>query len=135
MTEKATVLTHNGDKVLLGCSTESAACKSCAGSPFCNVHDRTYEAILEPGVSVCEGEVVRVYLPPGRTIFAGFMVLIVPLLLFLLFFLSASRIFPEAGEGKKALLGILGLAAGFGISFLFSRVSKKKNMPRVIGKA
>lgn len=135
MTEKATVITSDGVTALLGCSIDSQTCKSCAGSPFCNVRERTYEAVIDPGVSVSEGDPVRVYLPPGKTILAGFMVLILPLILFLLFFTAAGRFFGVAGEGLKALFGVFGLGLGFLISFLFSRVTRKKNMPRIIGKA
>jgi len=135
MTETATVLTNNGNTVLLGCGIESDTCKSCAGNAFCNIKERTYEAILDKGVSVEEGDVVQVFLPPGRTILAGFMILILPLLFFLLFFLLARNVFLVPGEGKQALFGILGLGLGFVSGFGFGRINRKKNMPRVIGKA
>ncbi len=134
MTETAKILAINGDTAVLGCGMGSAACASCAGSPFCNVRERTYEAVIDTGVSVTEGDIVRVFLPPGRTILSGFMVLIFPLILFLLFFFFSGPIAGIQGEGGKALCGIVGLILGFGISFLFGRVNTRKNMPRVIEK-
>jgi len=135
MTETAKILAINGDTAILGCGMESAACASCAGSPFCNIRERTYEAVIDTGVRVTEGDIVRVFLPPGRTILSGFMVLIFPLILFLLFFFLSGPILGMQGEGVRALCGIVGLILGFGISFLTGRINKRKNMPRIIEKA
>ena len=134
MTETATVLKNNGSTVLLGCGIDSETCKSCAGSAFCNVRERTYEAVLDAGITVQPGDTVRVYLPPGKTILAGFMVLIVPLILFLLFYFAAERFLAVEGEGQKALAGVCGLFLGFLMSYLLNRRKHTKNMPRIIGK-
>ncbi|MBN2050150.1 MAG: SoxR reducing system RseC family protein [Spirochaetales bacterium] len=135
MTETAKIITIDGDTALVGCDAASDACHSCAGSPFCNLKERTYEALVNPGINVTSGDRVRVYLPPGKTIISGFMVLILPLLLFLLFYFLSGRLLGLKDEGLRALCGVFGLFLGFGGSFFFARKNRKKHMPLIVGKA
>ncbi len=127
MTEVSTVLSASEDQAELSCTAEG--CASCAGNSFCNIKARTYTALNPRGISIVPGDVVEVNLPPGKTILSGFMVLLFPLILFFVGFGAVGLVHEGAGEGMKALGGFLGLAAGFGISYLFGRAVKRKYMP------
>jgi len=129
MIEQATVSEVRGQTVVLGCKRRGS-CKSC-GSAFCKTDTRSFEARNTRGYDLTPGDVVDVYLEPGKTIGAGFLVLIVPLLLFIAAFLVAGRIAPAASEGVKALFGLGGLAAGFGLSWLYSRSRGVEGLPEI----
>ena len=129
MTEISTVVSLQNNQAVLSCT--ASACESCAGNSFCNIKAHTYTATIPGNLDIKPGDRVEVYLPPGRTIFSGFMVLIFPLLLFLVGFLVTGRLVEDAGEGIQALGGFAGLAAGFAIGYLFGRIKKRKYMPSV----
>ncbi len=131
MTEKGTIKSIDNDKIVIGCG-DSGACKSCGSSGFCSVKERTYEAVNNRDLDLSEGDVVTVFLPPGQTVFAAFLVMIVPLLLFVLGFILSGRIFSGAGEGLKVLCGLAGLCLGFLTSFLYSRRASRARFPQVV---
>ncbi len=132
MRETGTIAKIEGDIVTLK-FRHSESCESC-GSSFCATKDRVFEAKNSRALPLSEGETVAVYIPTGKTIGASFMLLIFPLLLFVLFFLGAGNVFPESGEGPRALAGLAGLAVGFGTSILLRTFRKTNDMPEVIEK-
>ena len=133
MTETGKIKSIHEDIVVIGCG-DVAACKSCGGSAFCSVKERTFEALNRQNIELKIGDQVSVLLPPGQTIFAAFLVMILPLLLFVFFFVAAGRLFPGLHEGVKVLAGLLGLGGGFLTSFLYSRATRKTRVPEVLSK-
>lgn len=133
MTERAKVLEVHGPQVELGfCDNE--ACKSCAGS-ICKVEDKRYTAINETGVSLEEGDLVDVFIEPGKTLLASFMLLIFPLLLFFLCYLLGEVLLGISSEGGRVLLGLGGLALGFGINLYLGKARKgRETLPKIIRK-
>lgn len=129
MKEKTTVVEIHDDEVVLGCITTS--CESCAGNSFCNIQGKTFTATNPKGLDLHVGDLVEVNLPPGKTVFSGFMILMVPLLLFLSGLLGIRAFLPEASEGLQALGGFIGLVAGFLIAYIFGRIAKKTYTPTV----
>ena len=127
MTEISTVISHTKHQAVLSCT--SAGCSSCAGNSFCNVKAHTYTALIPQKLELEPGDEVEVFLPPGKTIFSGFLVLIFPLILFIAGFLLTGALVEGAGEGLQALGGFIGLTAGFGLGFLFGRLKKSQYMP------
>lgn len=119
--------------VTVGCTT-AQGCGSCSSKSFCTVNEREYTAVNKRGVELVPGDMVELWLPPGKTVFAGFVVMIVPLILFLLFFMLAGRLIPGAGEGVQAIGGLLGLAVGFGVAMVYKKVTGIWNMPEIIGR-
>ena len=75
---------------------------------------------------------MEIYLPPGKTIFAGFMVMIMPLILFGLLFYITGKIAPESGEGIRVLAGVAGLGLGFLASWVYSKLTNNRNLPEII---
>ena len=130
MIEQARVNEVKGGIAVLGCKS-SGSCKSCGGA-LCSTSERVFEATNDCGLEIGPGDLVDVYLSPGKTIAAGFMVLIVPLLLFIAAFLVVDRLSPGASEGTKALYGLIGFGAGFTLSWLYSRTRRKNSLPKIL---
>ena len=131
--ETAKVKSLHDDRAVLVCG-DTESCKSCGGKAFCSVKERTYEAVIDPGLDINIGDTVQVHLPGGQTVFSAFLVMIVPLLLFMLGFWIAGRFFGVESEGLRALIGLICLGGGFLISFLYSRSrgGGDKGMPRIV---
>ncbi len=130
MTELVKIKEIEGSRVLCTCTT--SACKSCSGSGFCNIKIREIEVRNPKGLEIHPGNTIEIYLPPGKTIFAGFMVMIFPLILFGLFFMITGKIFPGTGEGIRVLAGVAGIAVGFLTSWGYSRITNSRNIPEII---
>ena len=129
MEETGVISRIEDDVVTVGCATES--CQSCSSS-FCSSERRIFEAANPEGLELRIGDVVDIYMSPGKTVAAGFMVLIVPLILFALAYFISGRLVENIGEGMQALSGLVGLASGFGISFLYGRRRRTGDLPRVL---
>jgi len=130
MTETAIVRSIENNVIKLGCG-HNEGCSSCSSS-FCSADTHLFEAANPKGLDLERGDVVEIYLPPGKTVAAGFLVLIVPLLLFAATYLITGRVMNEPGEGIQALFGILGLSVGFLLSFTYSKRRKAANMPVIV---
>ncbi len=130
MTELGKITNINGEEITLSCSSLSGGCKNCSGNSFCSANGKIFSALNEKQFDLKSGDTVEIYLPPGRTVFAGFMVLIFPLISFIVFYGLSTAIF-GSNEGLGVISGVLGLAVGFAITFYYNKVSKRKNTPRI----
>ena len=127
MTETTKVLEVSSDEVVVGCITSS--CENCSGNSFCNVKEKTFTAANPKNLDIHKGDTVDVYLPPGKTIISGFMILMLPLALFLGGLIGTRWLVPDSGEGFQALGGFIGMAVGFLIGYLFGQAKKHKYQP------
>jgi positive regulator of sigma E activity len=121
------------DKIVtIKCGTNStcAACKS----PICSKKDRIFEVRNTQGFDLAEGDEVEFLLPSGRTVFESFLVLILPLLLFIVFYYIGKGIFGADSEGKNILCGVLGIANGFLIALFYKRLRGSKDIPIITRK-
>ena len=132
MTAKAIVQTINNDTVMLRCPT-GEACGACAGHSICKVKEREFPALNPNGFELSPGDCVDYEIPQGKTIFASFLLLVLPLLLFIGFYLLTGLIFKGAGEGPKALSGGFGLVLGFVISFIYGKL--RPSLPIISSKS
>lgn len=130
MVETAIVTKIDGDIVTMGCGPNEG-CSSCSSS-FCSADKRSFEASNPDRLDLSEGDTVDVYLAPGKTVAAGFLVLIVPLLLFAAGYLLAGRMIQDATEGIRAIFGLVGIALGFTMSFSYSKKRKTASMPVIV---
>jgi sigma-E factor negative regulatory protein RseC len=130
MKDQAVVQRVEGENITLICGA-GEGCRSCQANSLCAAKTREVSAVNPHGVGVARGDTVEFYIHPGKTIFAGFVVLILPLLTFILGFILAGNLFPLSGEGFRALVGLAGLAGGFGVSLVYNRLTKKTNVPIV----
>jgi positive regulator of sigma E activity len=130
MKETATVLEIRKSSVLLQFH-EQEECHSCK-SPFCKGNDKKFTAGNPEHLALQPGDIVSVYLNPGQTLSATFLVLIVPLLLFILFFFAAGRLLGIESELGRIGSGFAGIAVGFFISYLVSRRKASRSMPKIL---
>jgi positive regulator of sigma E activity len=117
------------DKNCVEVTCPTTACKSCSGNMFCNVKGKTFKAKVDDNFEEINiGDSLKIYLPPGRTISTSFITLMVPLLMFPIFFL----LLPSSSEGYKFLAGIVGIIIGFIAVGTYFYFSKSKYYPKVI---
>lgn len=130
MTETATVKSVGTDTVSVVCKT-AESCKGCSGL-FCSADAHEIRTANPSALTVTPGDVVVIDIPPGRTVFQGFIVLILPLILFIVSFFIGGKVYPSASEAVKVLFGLFGLAAGFGFSFLYGKFRKDQSRPVIL---
>ena len=130
MTQRGTVREVNGDRIVVGCG-RSGGCKNCS-STFCDAEDESVFEVANPdSFNVHTGDSVELYLAPGKTILAGFMVLVLPLMLFAALYLVVSRL--SQSDALRAVCGLVGLAAGFCVNFLLKGSKITGSMPVIRG--
>ncbi len=129
MIERATVqqVSSNEVKVELGSLAACGGCTACGA--FVQSSPQILRAGNPRGISLRPGDVVEVGFAPGKAVRAGFMVLILPLLLFLAAFAAAGALGVQ-GDPLKVLAGVGGLAIGFGIAWLRGRSGG--NLPEIV---
>ena len=132
MTEQARVIEINGSQALLG--SIKAICGTCQIRSRCGISEHTYTARNDEGLELHPGDIVEVFLPPGKTIIAAFNIMILPLLLFLAFFLFASRVLGISSEGVNVLIGLLGLGLGLGGNLIYGKLRSEKSLPQITAK-
>ncbi|MBA7561226.1 hypothetical protein ES708_02862 [subsurface metagenome] len=130
MIEKVIVDRVDGKLITVRC-VDSEKCRSCGGECAGDKHGRVFQALNSRSLSLKKGDLVEVYLDAGRALWSGFMVLILPVLLFFPFYFAAAHLLQGAGEAAKALSGITGIALGFGVNFIRKRFIKDKDMPEI----
>jgi positive regulator of sigma E activity len=78
-------------------------------------------------LSIETGQYVEVFVPPVRAIKSGFLVLILPLILFVVGYLVSASLETEA---LRVLSGLGGLVVGFVLVFIFGR-SHQADLPMI----
>ena len=96
--------------------------------------DRIFEVRNVNNFELAEGDEVEFLLPSGRTVFESFLVLILPLLLFIVFYYIGKGIFGAESEGKNILCGLLGIANGFLIALFYKKLRGNQDMPVITRK-
>ncbi len=114
----------------MGCLT--SACEGCKASFFCNNKDQSeFQALNPASVQVQKGDLVELYMPPGRTILSTVLVFGLPIALFPVGYLLCRAIWPNASEILHALGGFAAIAVSFGIASIVSTVHRRRLMPTV----
>jgi len=119
------------DKLITVRCVDTEKCSSCSGGCAGDKQGRVFKALNSRSLSLKKGDMVEVYLNSGRAVWSGFMVLILPLLLFFPSYYAAAYLLPGAGEAVKVLSGITGIVMGFGVNFIRKRIIKDKDMPEI----
>jgi positive regulator of sigma E activity len=84
------------------------------------------------GLEVKAGDMVEIYAPPGKTILAGFLIFIVPLLLFIVFYFLGKAITGTEDDLIPFLCGIGGIGAGFLLNVMIKHIRNQKDLPEII---
>lgn len=126
----ATVIKINDDNtVLVGCS--KASCESCKAQTFCNNKDDTeFLARNDNKVEIKEGQIVTLFLPPGKTILSTILVFALPLAVFPIGYLLMKK-FTNFNEVVCALSGFAMMGIVFALCSIIG-VSKKRDLMPVI---
>lgn len=132
MYEKGIVRKVSDKTVTVSCGTEES-CKGCK-SIFCSKKDRIFSVRNPKKIEVEKGDEVEIYFSPGKTIFESFLVLIMPLLMFILFYFACDLIFDFKKEIYKVISGITGIAVGFISVFIYGKIRQNKDIPVLIKK-
>ena len=119
MTETGRVMSVTKETVVVACGG-NPDCHACHGCDH-GADGRLIEAVNHTGREIVVGDTVTVFLAPSRTIGVAFRVLIVPLLLFLVFFALSRPLVGMESEGGRVLVGVVGMAVGFASNLVWSR--------------
>ena len=113
-------------------TVECSPTPSCEGCTVCSTGDggRTLQARNRSGATLHEGDRVEVRVVVSAALQASFLVLILPLALFVLAYFVVQRAAPASGEALRVVAGIGGLGAGFGLNFLFR--GRHRDLPEVV---
>jgi positive regulator of sigma E activity len=130
MTEIGTILRNDGPTVIVECRP-GVSCASCK-SPLCKPKNRVFQARNSGRLELAEGDLVEVFLAPAQALRSGFVVFILPLVLFGAAYAGTAALLPSTSDDIRVLAGLGGLAAGFIAVFLAGK--KLKDLPEVTRK-
>lgn len=131
MTEKGIITEITGKRIKLS-FIDQENCVSC-GSKFCTIKNKHFFASNPKDLPLDLGDTVEVNVGTSGAVSASFLILIVPLILFVVFFLLSGALLHIQGEGLRALFGVGGLGAGFLVSFFIGK-GKKNRLPEITGR-
>lgn len=100
---------------------------------FWSIKVRDFKASNPDNITLTKGDIVEFFVPEGKTIIATFIVLILPLLVFILSYMAASAIGLES-EKVKALISTSFMVMSFFIYKLLKKSGYKETLPVIIGK-
>ena len=130
MYEHASVISIQSDgKITVTCQT--ATCESCHAGGFCAAKGKSFTARNESDTPLAVGDTVELYLPPGKTVLASFVALLVPVLLFPVGYYLPSLFRTDVPELTRVLFGIGGIACRFLFSRFFSGKKASEFTPRI----
>lgn len=88
------------------------------------------EAVNKSGSELKEGDLVEVRVATSVAVQASFLVLLLPLALFVLLYFLVQKAAPSSPEGLRVVVGLGGLGAGFGLNFLFR--GRHRELPEIV---
>ena len=111
----------------------------CSESPYCascNACERSEDgqrlkAKNSRNLHISKGDIVEVYISAGKSVFASFMVFILPIILFFLFYIFAIYGIKTKSEPVQVFMGFGGIVFGFIINLLYGRIRKDTDLPEV----
>ena len=90
------------------------------------------QALNKSGTPLYQGDRVEIYISPGKAILTGFLIFIVPLVLFIVFYMAGKTIFNTGDSLVSFLFGVAGVAAGFLFNIGVGRRRKESDYPEII---
>ena len=123
-------ITGNLAKLQYCNDSECGTCDSCA--KLFGRKQAVFEARKPEGLDVSPGDVVEIYMSPWKAIKAGFLVLMLPLILFFLFYFIGSSWIAVENESVSILLGVAGIALGFLVNLARKMTRKQQELPEIM---
>ena len=121
MTRTAVVTEINSNNILVR-NNDYQSAKAATSRRFWGVREREYRTVNPLNLNVCSGDVVEVYLPPGRTVLSAGFTFLLPLIMYPVGYVLAGRIIKGAGEDISFLLGFGFLLAGIPFGALLRKI-------------
>ncbi len=121
MTRTATVVSA-GDNLQVK-NDDIPLAKAATSRRFWGVRERSYTVSNPSGLAMVEGDIVEIFLPPGRTVLSSAITFLLPLFLFPVGYTLAGRLVPGANEGISFLVGFGALLTGFPLGALIRRIA------------
>lgn len=100
---------------------------------FWNIKTRDFKAVNPENILLSPGDIVEFFIPEGKTILASFIVLILPVIVFILSFLITSLL-GLSSDKLKALISIVLMISSFYIFKLLKKAGYKESLPVIIKK-
>ena len=129
MMETGIVRKVEDDVVTVVCST-TPSCEGCTICASSADGARTLQARNRIGAALREGDQVEIRVRASVAAQASFLVLILPLGLFVLGYFVLQALAPTSAEPLRVLAGLAGLGVGIGLNFLFR--GKHRDLPEVV---
>ena len=131
MTVQATVEQVRGKEITVK-YCQNADCGTCTA---CTHGSKQKEIIVTASNSerlpLTEGDTVEIFLSPWKAVKAGFLVLILPLLMFFPPYVFASTTLGIQNEAVRILFGTGGIVLGFVINLILKKTSNKSDLPEI----
>ncbi len=129
MTERGTVVRVTGERA--GVRLGGVACASCGG---CSGQQREHIVLAQNRTAgaLREGDEVEITVPTGEAVLSGFLVLVLPLLLFVPFYFLPQVLGLTVREEIRVLCGIGGVAIGFLLNLLAPWRKKAQALPEIV---
>lgn len=128
MTERAIVCEINNSKVRVmiehDCQEACLHCSQKDKKESLLVYNKSH-LVLKPG------DKVEIYAAPAKTILAGFLVFIVPLLLFIAFYFAGHLLFKSRDDLIPFLCGISGIVFGFLLNVGIKLIRRQEELPEI----
>jgi positive regulator of sigma E activity len=129
MNETATICEINDESIRATISSECGdSCLHCTKPK----HKESVRVKNPLKLDIKIGDMVEIYASPGKTILAGFLIFIVPLLLFIVSYFTGKTITGTVDELIPFLCGIGGIGVGFLLNVIIKSIRKEKDLPEII---
>lgn len=100
---------------------------------FWKINPRDFRALNSKQLDLKSGDMIEYYIPEGKTIFASFTVLILPLIIFLLTFILLENLGLSSVK-LKALISIAAMFSSFYIHKAVRKLGFRETLPTIIRK-
>ena len=115
---------------------EDEECAKCEGG--CSTGFKQKETKLTElnaqDLSLKAGDAVELFVSPRKAIKAGFLILILPLLLFVAFYFAGESLLGIASELLQVLFALCGIALGLLLNVFLKKSSTGKELPEIFRK-
>ncbi|MCL2294560.1 MAG: SoxR reducing system RseC family protein [Spirochaetes bacterium] len=133
MYERGTITKVDNNIITVRCSTHQ--CRGCSASKvFCKKKDKEFQSLNPDNLDLEIGDVVEIYISPGKTIWFSFSVLIFPLILFPIGYYLTGLIANTTSDGIRLIGGLASLVIGFLTAFVYNSYTKDQKYPVILKK-
>jgi positive regulator of sigma E activity len=111
---------------------DNADCGTCSTCSHLFKQKKTTVEVHNPrALSLSPGDLVEIFLSPAKALRAGFLVLILPILLFFPLYLLGRDLLKIELEIVNVLLGTSGILFGFLINLYLRRIRATEDLPEI----